>query len=212
MIRTLQRSIALVLTSWVFAGAALAQAPQGSTAPDELVKQISTDVLSTIQSDKSLQDGNVDKVAKLVDEKILPYTDFQRMTAAAVGAGWRQATPAQQARLTELFKQLLIRTYAGAFSQTRDVTIEFKPLRMPSDGSDVTVRSQVLQPRAEPIQLDYRMSKAADGWKIIDVNVLGIWLVQNYRTSFAQEVNRGGVDGLIKYLEQKIADLGGTKK
>ncbi|HEU4621120.1 MAG TPA: ABC transporter substrate-binding protein [Burkholderiaceae bacterium] len=207
MIRSLQRRLALALAGAMLTGAVFAQT---ATPPDELVKRISTEVLTTIQSDKGLQDGNIDKVAKLVDEKILPHTDFARMTAAAVGPGWRQATPAQQARLTELFKQLLIRTYAGAFSQTRNVTIEFKPVRVPAEG-DVTVRSQVLQPQAEPIQLDYRMSKSADGWKIIDVNVLGIWLVQNYRNSFAQEVNRNGVDGLIKSLEQKIAELGGKK-
>lgn len=201
-------SFSMMVLALVGASAARAE----DLAPDELIKRMSTDVLGSIQNDKSLQDGNLDRVAKLVDEKVLPNTDFQRMTASAVGAGWRQATPDQRAQLTEQFKQLLLRTYAGAFSQAKNVKLEFKPLRASPDDTEVTVRSQVLQPQGDPIQLDYRMAKEPNGWKIIDVNVLGVWLVQTYRTSFAQEINRGGVDGLVKSLQQKNAELATTKK
>jgi len=171
--------------------------------PQALVKRISQEVLDAAKSDKEIQAGNQKRVLDLVKAKILPYIDFQRMTALAAGRYWRQATPEQQAKLTDEFRDLLVYTYSGALSQVRDQKLEFKPLRADPSDTDVEVRSQVVQPRGEPIQLNYRMEKVADGWKIYDINVLGAWLVQTYKGNFASEISRGGIDGLIKTLQEK---------
>ena len=174
-------------------------------APDALVKRLSADVLDTIKADKSLQGGDINKIIALVDSKIMPNVNFQRMTAAAVGPGWRQATPAQQKRLQEEFKILLVRTYSGALAQVSDQTITMKPLRASPEDKDLLVRSEVVG-KGEPIQLDYRLEKTPGqgaGWKIYNLNVMGVWLVETYRSQFAQEINAKGIDGLIASLESR---------
>ena len=174
-------------------------------APDALVKRLSADVLDTIKADKSLQGGDINKIIALVDSKIMPNVNFQRMTAAAVGPGWRQATPAQQKRLQEEFKTLLVRTYSGALAQVSDQTITMKPLRASPEDKDLLVRSEVVG-KGEPIQLDYRLEKTPGqgaGWKIYNLNVMGVWLVETYRSQFAQEINAKGIDGLIASLESR---------
>lgn len=170
--------------------------------PDLLVKRVSSDVLETIKKDASLRNGDSSKINALVNEKVMPYVDFRRMTSAAVGPAWRQATPEQRQKLQDEFKALLIRTYAGALSQVGDQTITVKPLRMAPGDTDVLVRTQV-NGRGEPVQLDFRLEKQATGWKLYNFNVLGVWLVETYRNQFAQEINANGIDGLIKTLASR---------
>ena len=175
---------------------------QATKAPDALIKEVSSDVLETLKKD-SIKPGDTQKVMTLVDQKVMPYVDFQRMTASAVGRYWRQATPEQQKQLQEQFKTLLVRTYSGALSQVADnQTIELQPMRSNPDDKEVVVRSQV-KGKGDPIQLDYRLEQTGSGWKIYDVSVLGVWLVENYRNSFAQEIGANGVDGLIKKLVER---------
>ena len=174
-------------------------------APDVMVLRLSTEVLDTIRSDKSLQNGDLTKVVALVDRKIMPNVDFQRMTASAVGPGWRQATAEQRQRLQEEFKILLVRTYAGALNQVGDQTVAIKPLRASPDDREVLVRSEI-KGRGDPIQLDYRLVKTpgqGTGWKIYNLNVLGVWLVDTYRSQFAQEIAAKGIDGLIATLAER---------
>ena len=191
---TASLSLAVVLgTSFVHA------AEEG---PDALIKRVSAEVLDAIKADKSVQAGEMNKVIALVDSQVMPHVDFVRMTASAVGPGWRQATPAQKTRLQQEFKALLIRTYSGALAQVKDQSLNVKPMRAAPGDSEVVVRTEVLG-RGEPVQLDYRMEKTATGWKIYDLNVLGVWLVQTYRTQFAQEISASGVDGLITSLVQR---------
>jgi phospholipid transport system substrate-binding protein len=179
------------------AGSALA-----NVAPDALIKQLSTEIIDAVKADPAIQAGDVSKVIALVDSKVLPYLNFQRMTASAVGRFWRQATPEQQAKLQAEFKLLLVRTYAGALAQVKDQTVQLRPFRSNAADTEVVVRTEV-KGKGEPIQLDYRMEKAGDSWKIYDVNVLGIWLVDQYRSSFAQEINAGGIDALIVKLAER---------
>ena len=174
-------------------------------APDALIKQLSTDVLDTIKTDKAIQGGDTGKLIALVDTKIMPNVNFPRMTAAAVGPAWRQATADQKARLQEDFKTLLVRTYSGALAQVSDQTISIKPLRAAADDTDVVVRSEV-RGKGDPIQLDYRLEKTPGvgaGWKIYNLNVMGVWLVETYRSQFAQEINAKGIDGLIATLTER---------
>lgn len=178
-------------------------------APDQLVKQVSSEVLDAAKADKSIQAGDVQKVSALVEAKVMPHVNFQRMTASAVGRYWRQATPDQQKKLQDEFKTLLVRTYSGALAQVRDQTVQLKPMRSSPEDTEVIVRTEI-RGKGDPIQLDYRLEKAADGWKIYDVNVLGVWLVENYRNSFAQEIGAGGIDGLIaKLIERNKSAAGG---
>jgi phospholipid transport system substrate-binding protein len=186
-----------------FSGSALAQ----QEAPDALVKRISQEVLDTAKADKEIQGGNQKRVLEVVEAKILPSVDFQRMTAMASGRFWREATPEQQKQLTDEFRSLLVYTYSGAISQIRDQKLEFKPMRADPADTEVEVRSQVLQPRGEPIQLNYRLAKTPTGWKIYDVNVLGAWLVETYKGNFAAEISKGGIDGLIKALSDRNKKL-----
>jgi len=184
-------------------GALPAQA--ADEAPDALVQRLSSEVLDALRSDKSIQAGDVDKIMVLVDRVIMPNVNFRRMTAAAVGPGWRQASPAQQQRLQEEFKQLLVRTYAGALAQVSDQTVTVKPLRAVPEDEDVLVRTEV-RGRGDPVQLDYRLEKTPGqgaGWKIYNLNVLGAWLVETYRSQFAQEINAKGIDGLIQTLSAR---------
>ena len=173
--------------------------------PDAFIKRVSTDILDTIKADKSILSGDTNKIGVLVDQRVMPHLNFQRMTASAVGPGWRQATPEQQKRLQEEFKTLLVRTYSGALSQVSDQTIVVKPLRAAPDDKEVIVRTEV-RGKGDPIQLDYRVEKAsgdASGWRIYNLNVMGVWLVDNYRSQFAQEINAKGVDGLIASLAER---------
>lgn len=171
--------------------------------PDALVKRISAEVLDTAKTDKEIQSGNQKKVLALVEDKILPHVNFQRMTSLAAGRFWREATPEQQQQLTNEFRDLLIYTYSGAISQVKDQQLEFKPFRASASDTEVEVRSQVVQPRGEPIQLNYRLEKTPAGWKIYDMNILGAWLVESYKNNFATEIGKGGIDGLIKTLSDK---------
>ena len=182
--------------------AGLTPAWANDEAPDALVKRIATEVLNAVKADPAIQSGDVGRIMALVDGKIMPNVNFGRMTASAVGRFWRQATPEQQKRLQDEFKTLLVRTYSGALSEVKDQTLSFKPLRAKPEDTEVVVRSEV-RGRGDPIQLDYRLEKTAGGWKIYDLNVLGVWLVETYRTQFAQEINAKGIDGLIAALTQR---------
>ena len=172
-------------------------------APDALVKRISQDVIETAKTDKAIQAGDTKKVMQLVESKILPYVDSDRMTSLAAGRFWREATPDQQKKLSEQFRTLLIYTYSGALSQIKNETVEFQPLRADPADTEVEVRSKVNMTRGEPITLNYRVAKAPTGWKIYDINVMGAWLVETYKGTFASEISKGGVDGLIKTLTAK---------
>ncbi len=174
-------------------------------APDALIKRLSDETLSTIKADASLRSGDLSKVMALVDSKIMPNVDFRRMTAAAVGPQWRQASPEQQGKLQAEFKTLLVRTYAGALSQVSDQTVDIKPLRADPADKEVVVRTEVTG-RGDPVQLDYRLEKTPGdgaGWKIYNLNVLGVWLVETYRSQFATEINSKGIDGLIAALSAR---------
>ena len=199
------------LVKQLFAVATLAFAAAGAhaatEAPDALIKRISSDVIETAKNDKEIQAGDQKRVMALVESKILPHVDFQRMTALAAGRFWRQATPEQQQQLANEFKTLLIFTYAGALSQIKNETVEFKPLRADPADQQVEVRTQVNVTRGEPIQLNYRLAKSGAGWKIFDINVLGAWLVETYKGTFAAEINKSGIDGLIKALAERNKKL-----
>jgi phospholipid transport system substrate-binding protein len=188
-------------------GSAFAQAGK---APDALIKEVSTDVLDALRADKSIKQGDVQKIIALVDTKVMPYVNFQRMTSSAVGRHWRQATPEQQKRLQEEFKILLVRTYSGALAQVQDQTVELKPMRGAATDPEVVVKTEI-RGRGDPVQLDYRLEQTPGGWKIYDVNVLGVWLVENYRNSFSQEIGSGGIDGLIAKLAARNKSAGGSK-
>ncbi len=174
-------------------------------APDAFIKRISNETLDAVRADKSIKAGDINKTMQLVDSKLMQHVNFRRMTALATGPGWRKTTPEQQTRLQEEFKLLLIRTYSGALSQISDQVIEVKPLRGATDDKNLVVQTEV-KSKGEPIQLDYRLEKTPGegaGWKIFDLNVMGIWLVENYRSQFSKEINAGGVDGLIKSLSER---------
>ena len=174
-------------------------------APEVLIKRLSDETLGAIKSDSSLKTGDVARIMALVDSKIMPNVNFQRMTAAAVGPGWRQATPEQQKRLQEEFKTLLVRTYSGALAQVDDQTVAIKPQRSSPSDTEVVVRTEI-RGRGDPIQLEYRLEKTPGqgaGWKIYNLNVLGVWLVETYRSQFAQEINTKGMDGLIATLSER---------
>lgn len=202
--KLIKQLIALATVAFAAAGAAAAPAIE---APDTLVKRISNDVIETAKNDKDIQAGNQKRVMDLVESKILPHVDFQRMTALAAGRFWRTATPEQQKQLSNEFRTLLIFTYSGALSQIKNETVEFKPMRADPADQEVEVRSQVNVQRGEPIQLNYRLAKTPAGWKIFDINVLGAWLVETYKGNFAAEISKGGVDGLIKKLAERNKQL-----
>lgn len=171
-----------------------------SVAPDAFIRQISNEIIDTVKSDKDIQAGNLPKVMALVDAKVMPHVNFQRMTAIAVGRAWRAATPEQQKKLLDEFKLLLVRTYSGALSQVKDQTVQLKPLRAGPDDTEVVVRTEV-KGKGEPIQLDYRLEKTDKGWKIYDVNVLGVWLADtSFKSQFAPILANGGVEALASTL------------
>lgn len=176
-------------------------------APDAMIRRISQEVQAIAKSDQAIQGGNMSRMVSVVEEKILPYVNFERMTSLAAGRFWRQATPDQQKQLIAEFRSLLIYTYSGALSQVRDQKIEFRPLRLDAGATDAEVRSRVIQPQGDPILLNYRVEKTASGWKMYDVNVMGAWLVEAYKNTFATEIGKGGIDGLIKVLADKNKQL-----
>ena len=194
------RFAALLLVSNLAASPLTASAAE--EAPDALIKRVATEVLDAVKVDAAIQGGDMNKIMTLVDNKIMPNVNFGRMTASAVGRFWRQATPEQQKQLQDEFKTLLVRTYSGALGQVKDQSLSFRPLRAAPADTEVVVRSDV-RGRGDPIQLDYRLEKTDGGWKIYDLNVMGVWLVETYRTQFAQEINAKGIDGLIDSLAKR---------
>lgn len=172
-------------------------------APDALVKSVTDDVIAIVRQDKAIQSGDTRKAVELVETKVLPYFDFAHMTRLAVGKDWKQANADQKSVLTHEFKTLLVRTYSNALTQYRNQQIDFKPLKTKPEETDVLVRTEVRQPGAKPVQIDYNLEKQGDNWKVYDVMVAGVSLVTNYRDSFGQEVRNGGIDGLIKSLKDK---------
>ena len=196
--KLLNRMIPWLTAGLLSVGCAVTQA-QANKSPDALIKEVSTDVLETLKADKSYKQGDLQKIIALVDNKVMPHVDFQRMTASAVGRYWRQATAEQQKGLQDQFKLLLVRTYSGALAQVQDQTVELKPMRGAATDAEVVVKTEI-KGRGDPVQLDYRLEQTPGGWKIYDVNVLGVWLVENYRNSFSQEISAGGIDGLIAKL------------
>ena len=201
--RTLASLTLFVLATSLLLGGTVAIAADES--PEALIKRLSAEVLDGIRSDPSVRSGDVSKIVLLVDRKIMPNVDFERMTASAIGPQWRQATPEQQKRLQEEFKTLLVRTYSGALAQVSDQTIVVRPLRASADDKEVVVRTEV-RGRGDPIQLDYRLEKTpgkGSGWQIYNLNVLGVWLVETYRSQFAQEISSKGLDGLITVLSER---------
>ena len=204
-------AIAALLTAGV-ATPAFAQV----MAPDALVRKVTEDVLATVKADPDIKAGNIAKIQSLVEAKVLPYVNFQKMTATAVGRNWSQASPEQQQKITDQFRQLLIYTYSGALTDVSDQKVDYRPFRADPADTVVQVDTRIINPRGgEPVQLNYKLEKEAPEWKIIDVNVLGVWLVENYRNSFQQEVSRGGIDGLLKSLtakNQQLASGAGRRK
>ena len=202
-----RRFLSHLLTVLMVSASGLLALPASAAdeAPDVLIKRLSTDMLDNIKADKAIQAGDMSRIIALVDTKIMPNVDFQRMTASAVGPAWRQATSEQQKSLQAEFKTLLVRTYAGALTQVSDQTIAVRPLRAAPEDKEVVVRTEV-KGRGDAIQLDYRMEKTPGdgaGWKIYNLNVLGVWLVETYRSQFSQEINAKGIDGLIKTLTER---------
>jgi phospholipid transport system substrate-binding protein len=210
--RTLARLAAAVMVTGVLAGGWL-PAFAADEAPDAMMKRLSDEVLGTIKTDKLVQAGDISRIMQVVDSKIMPNVNFARMTASAVGPAWREATPEQRKRLQDEFKLLLVRTYSGALSQVSEETVTIKPLRASPDDNDVVVRSEI-RGRGDPIQLEYRLEKTpgqGTGWKIYNLNVLGVWLVETYRSQFSQEINAKGIDGLIASLAERNRSNAGRK-
>ncbi len=199
---TKRSALKALLAAASFALLPLSSHAVDASTPDGLIRQLSIETIEAVKADKAIQGGDVGRIVTLVDTKVMPHVNFQRMTSSAVGRFWRQASPEQQKRLQDEFKVLLMRTYAGALSQVKDQTIALKPLRASAEDTEVVVKTEV-RGKGDPIQLDYRLEKSANGWKIYDVNVLGIWLADQYRNSFAQEIGANGIDGLIKALADK---------
>lgn len=185
----------------LFCMVAVAQAE--TVAPDELIKSTAQDVLAIVKQDKDIQAGNQKKILELVDAKVLPHFDFERMTRLAVGKSWRSATPEQKKALVTEFRNMLVRTYTKAFTVYRDQTIEVKPLKIAADATEATVKTSIIKPGAQPIPVDYEMGKTADGWKAFDLSIEGVSMVGSYRGTFASQIQQGGIDGLIKTLAEK---------
>jgi phospholipid transport system substrate-binding protein len=178
------------------------------TAPDVLVKNVTTEVLDIIRKDKDIQSGNTKRAIELVEQKVLPHFNFTHMTQMAMGKDWRQASPAQQKVLTEEFRKLLVNTYSNALTAYKDQTVEYKPFRMQPGDTDVTVRTEVHQAGGKPLTLDYSLEKLAQGWKVYDMVVAGASLVTTYRSQFNNEVRNNGIEGLIKWIQAKNLSVG----
>jgi phospholipid transport system substrate-binding protein len=199
----------LFVTQALVLGIGMAQAQDVKT-PDGLIKFVVEDVLIVIKNDKAIQSGDFRKINALVDEKILPYSDFQKTTRMSMGRNWSKASPAQQDQITQEFKILLIRIYGGALAQIKDQKMQYKPFRSSPDDTDVIVRTAILG-KGDPIQLDYRLEKGANGWKVYDISILGAWLVESYRNQFNDQISKGGIDGLIKFLQDRNTALSTNK-
>jgi phospholipid transport system substrate-binding protein len=206
--KTISKWIATGL--FLLSGTVFAQVPDQNTPPDVLIKMVVTDVMASVKSDPDIQKGNIPKVMELVEKKIVPFTDMRRTTEMAMGPNWKKATPEQQAILTTEFKTLLMRTYSGALSQLRDQTVQFKALRAAPDDKEVVVRTVVIG-RGDPVPLDYRLEKGANGWKVYDMNIMGAWLVEAYRNQFANQIGQNGIDGLVKFLQDRNKQSAATK-
>ena len=193
--------------TFAFMALSFAGVASAAEAPDAMIKRLSEEILATAKTDAQIKAGSQARIQQVVDEKILPNVDFQRTTALAVGRAWREATPDQKSQLTAEFKKLLTYTYTGAISQVSDQKFEYLPFRAAADDKDVVVNTRVVQPRGEPVQLSYRLIKSDSGWKIYDINVLGAWLIESYKGSFATEINKSGVDGLIASIKDRNAKL-----
>jgi phospholipid transport system substrate-binding protein len=178
--------------------------------PDGLVKMIISDVMASIQADPEIQKGNVPRVVDLVERKIVPHTDMRRTTQLAMGRNWSKASPEQQKQIVFEFKTLLIRTYSGALSQLRYQTEQYKPLRASLADVDVVVRTVVVG-KSDPIPLEYRLEKTTEGWKVYDINIMGAWLIEAYRNQFTNQIGQNGIDGLIRFLQERNAVLAGKK-
>ena len=172
-------------------------------APDALVRKNTNEIFAALKADKDLAAGDQKKVEKLADEKVLPFFNFTRMTQLAVGRSWRDANDAQKKSLIDEFRTLLVRTYSTSLSQFRNQTIDVKPTKMAAGETEVVVKTQVNQPGGQPIPIDYSMEKSGDSWKVFDVLIDGVSLVTNYRSSFATEIQKSGIDGLIKSLSER---------
>ena len=195
-----QRTISTLLFA---VGTLVASAAFAQAAPDALIKGVSEDVIASVKGDKAIQAGDLSRIQALVDSKVLPHVDLQRMTAGVMGKYWKQATPDQQQKVEAQFKTLLLRTYAGALTKVNDqTTVSLKPLRAAPDDTEVTVHTEI-KGAGDPVQIDYRLEKQPGDWKVFDVNVLGVWLVDQYKGSFAQVIASSGIEGLISQLEAK---------
>jgi len=193
-------TVTAMTAALLLAAAAPARAQE---APDAMVKRVSQEILQIVKTDPKVQAGDQARTREVVESKLLPNFDFTRMTALAMGRNWRQATPEQQQRLITEFRSLLVRTYAGALNQYRDQQLAYKPLRAEDKATDVIVRTEVIRPGQQPVQIDYGMEKSGDGWKCYDVIVGGVSLVTNYRDEFNEQIRAGGIDGLIRTLADK---------
>jgi len=200
----------LVAGLFLISCAAFAQTPDQATPPDALIKMVVTDVMASVKSDPDIQKGNIPKIVELVEKKIVPYTDMIRTTEMAMGPNWKKATPEQQNQLVMEFKNLLIRTYSGALSQLRDQTVQFKVLRAAPDDKEVVVKTVVLG-RGDPVPLDYRLEKTDKGWKVYDMNIMGVWLIEAYRNQFSNQISQNGIDGLVKFLQDRNKQLASAK-
>jgi phospholipid transport system substrate-binding protein len=201
MLRKFLAAFALFATSCV----ALAE-----TTPDAFMMQLATEVIDAVKADKAIQAGDVSRIRTLVDTKIVPHVNLQRMVIKSVGPQWRSASPEQQKRLTEEFKTFLINTYAGALTQVRDQSVKLRPVRAGTNPNEVTIGTDVVS-KGEPIQLDYRLEKADTGWKIYDFNVLGLWATDSFRNQFSRDLSAGGIDALIERLTEKNKTISGSK-
>jgi len=203
------KSLFLLLFSLlILTASAVAQ----ESGPDSLVKKVTDEVLTVVRQDKDIQNGHTRKAIDLVETKVLPHFNFQHMTALAVGRDWSKASPEQKKRLSEEFKNLLVRTYSNSLTTYKNQTVVYKPTKLQGSETYVIVRTEILQPGSKPIQLDYALEKQGEGWKVYDVIVAGISLVTNYRDTFSQEVRANGVDGLVQMLVNKNKQLEVGKK
>jgi phospholipid transport system substrate-binding protein len=199
MLRTFFLLLALV------SGFSVGPAQAADTPPDVLARTTTQEVLAILKQDKEIQGGNLNKVYQLVEAKILPNFDFNRMTQLSVGKHWPRATAKQKQALVTEFRNLLVRTYSSSLTVFTNQTVEFKPMAIKPDDADVTVHSEIRQPGGQPIPIDYSMYKTAFGWKVYDVSIDGVSLVTNYRASFANTIRQNGIDGLIKTLAAQSA-------
>ena len=186
-----------------------AATPDMST-PDGMIKAVVSEVMASVKADPEIQKGNIPRIVELVEKKIVPNTDMRRTTEMAMGVNWKKASAEQQTQLTQEYKTLLMRTYSGAISQLRDQTVQFKPLRAAPDDKEVIVRTVVLG-RGDPVPLDYRLEKTATGWKVYDMNIMGVWLIEAYRNQFTNQISQNGIEGLIKFLQDRNKALAAGK-